>query len=87
VKNAVSESNNMQQKQSDACHCYCKSIMPMMQQQAELMTELIKQNNELITQAEGREQYLIEIIEINNELIAEQEEAGNSPQYLDMDSE
>ena len=61
--------------------------MPMMQQQAELMTGLIKQNNELITQAEGREQYLIEIIEINNELIAEQEEAGNSPQYLDMDSE
>lgn len=59
--------------------------MPMMQQQAELMTELIKQNNELITQAEGREQYLIELIEINNELIAEHEEADedNSPQSLD----
>lgn len=57
-----------------------------MSKQSELMTELIKQNNELITQAEAREQYLIELIEANNELITEHEEGDDSsPQYLDMD--
>lgn len=57
----------------------------MMTEQAKLMNQMISQNNELITQAEAREQFLIETIEQNNELLSERDEDDSKPQSLDLD--